>query len=207
MWKKLVAAAVVAAAYYHWANPAWIDLDSPLAHAVVFNADERVLDKHPVQKSISGGQLVFPFGDYRIHALASFEAKARVLSRKDYRSGREAELSPIDLALGWGPMSREDILQHFDIRQNGRFFFWEVEQYPIPHQQIVMHSANMHMIPANRMIEEQLRDIEAGDVIRFQGYLVSIDASDGWRWKSSLTRKDHGAGACEIVLVESISEV
>jgi hypothetical protein len=207
MWKKLAATALAAGVCYYWAFPGWIDLDSPLAHAVVFDADERILDKHPVQKSIEGGQLVFPFKDYRIQALASFEAKARVLSRKDYRRGRESDLSPIDLALGWGPMSREDIIRKIDISQNGRFYFWQVEEYPIPHNQIVTHSANMHLIPANRMIEQQLRDIDSGDMIRFRGYLVSIDASDGWRWKSSLTRKDSGAGACEIVLVEAIHEV
>jgi hypothetical protein len=33
--------------------------------------------------------------------LAGFSIDARVLSRRDYRSDREAELSPVDLALGW----------------------------------------------------------------------------------------------------------
>ena len=29
-------------------------------------------------------------------------------------------------------------------------------------------------------------------------------APDGWRWRSSLTREDTGAGACELVWVERI---
>ena len=39
--------------------------------------------------------------------LAGFSIDARVLSRREYRSDREAELAPIDLALGWGRM-RDD---------------------------------------------------------------------------------------------------
>jgi hypothetical protein len=30
-------------------------------------------------------------------------------------------------------------------------------------------------------------------------------APDGWRWRSSLTREDTGAGACELVWVERIA--
>ncbi|MDH4134437.1 MAG: hypothetical protein OEV31_06575 [Gammaproteobacteria bacterium] len=33
---------------------------------------------------------------------------------------------------------------------------------------------------------------------------VWIQASDGWQWRSSLTRTDSGNGACEVVLVKSM---
>ncbi|HRN63018.1 MAG TPA: hypothetical protein PLF73_11205, partial [Luteimonas sp.] len=33
--------------------------------------------------------------------LAGFSVSARVLGRKDYSTGREADFSPTDLALGW----------------------------------------------------------------------------------------------------------
>jgi hypothetical protein len=35
--------------------------------------------------------------------------------------------------------------------------------------------------------------------------LIEAQASDGWRWRSSLTREDTGNGACELVLVKSLS--
>ena len=49
------------------------------------------------------------------------------------------------------------------------------------------------------------RDVEAGDRVRIDGWLVQVNAPDGWRWRSSLTREDSGGGACEVVYVCSIT--
>jgi hypothetical protein len=127
-----------------------------------------------------------------------------VLSTEHYRHGREAELAPVDLALGWGPMAEDAVLEALDISQSGRFFFWRAEAFPIPRRDIETHSANMHMIPANPEIDRRLREVRAGDVIRLRGYLVRVEAADGWQWRSSLTRADTGAGACELVLLEAL---
>jgi hypothetical protein len=40
--------------------------------------------------------------------------------------------------------------------------------------------------------------------VRFKGYLVKVEAPDCWRWVSSLTRTNIGAGACELVWVEDL---
>jgi hypothetical protein len=63
----------------------------------------------------------------------------------------------------------------------------------------------MHLIPANREIDERIRDAGEGDEVSFKGYLVRINGENGWSWQSSLRRDDTGAGACEIVLVETFS--
>ena len=39
---------------------------------------------------------------------------------------------------------------------------------------------------------------------RLRGYLVRVEAADGWQWRSSLSRADTGAGACELVLLEAL---
>ena len=49
--------------------------------------------------------------------LADYSLTAKILSRKNYRSGREGELSPVDFALGWGNMSDEQIVSQFDVSQ------------------------------------------------------------------------------------------
>jgi hypothetical protein len=46
--------------------------------------------------------------------------------------------------------------------------------------------------------------VEAGKEVRFKGYLLTVQADDGWRWRSSMTRTDQGAGACEVVLVDAL---
>lgn len=127
-----------------------------------------------------------------------------MLSSKSYSVGREADLSPVDLALGWGPMSDETILNKVDISQSHRFYYWHVDEFPIPRREIETHSANMHMIPADDRIEKMLKSVRPGEVVKLSGYLVQVNASDGWHWKSSLTREDTGNGACEVVYVKEL---
>ena len=157
----------------------------------------------PVQSRISNPQK-FSYKGYQITPLAAFEIEARVLSTKRYYSGRQADLSPIDLALGWGPMSDESILKDIDVRQSNRFYFWKVKQFPIPRREIQNNSANMHIIPADKHVKERLKEIRKGHLVRFIGFLVRVDSQDNWHWKSSLTRKDTGNGACELIWVEEL---
>jgi len=143
-------------------------------------------------------------GAFQLTPLAIFSIRARVLATTDYYFGREAELSPIDLVLGWGRMSDENVLKDISITQGGRFYYWRVNTFPIPREEIQTHSANMHMIPADAGVRKALQSIRVGNVVRLHGYLVEAKAADGWRWKSSLTREDTGSGACELVLVQSV---
>jgi hypothetical protein len=142
---------------------------------------------------------------YQIVPLADFSIEARVLSTKHYNLGREADLAPVDLALGWGRMSDETVLARIDVSQSGRFYFWRTDDFPIPREEIETHSANMHMVPADKLIERQLEQVRPGQVVSIRGQLIEAQASDGWRWRSSLTRQDTGNGACELVLVKSLS--
>ncbi|MCP3669717.1 MAG: hypothetical protein GY814_04670 [Gammaproteobacteria bacterium] len=144
----------------------------------------------------------FNHGDYTITPMARFWIKAKVLSREEYTFDREADLSPVDLALGWGNMSDESVIEQIDISQSGRWYRWQTRNPPIPVREIETHSANMHLIPANDTVESKIEKVRTGDIIELTGKLVAIKASDGWRWKSSMTRKDTGASACEVIWVE-----
>ena len=62
----------------------------------------------------------------------------------------------------------------------------------------------MHMVPASREVERALKSVRPGQEVALSGYLIEARAPDGWRWRSSLTREDTGAGACELVWVERI---
>ena len=144
---------------------------------------------------------------YSITPLARFELKARVLGREDYRFDRGAELSPVDLALGWGPMSDDRVLQKLDISQGGRWYRWRTREMPVARSEIQHNSANMHLIPKNEDVADALDDVRTGHVIRLSGFLVEARAGDGWRWRSSLTREDSGARSCELIFVERFSIV
>lgn len=151
-----------------------------------------------------------PVRPFRLQAatltpLAGFRIDARVLSRRDYARGRESELSPTDLALGWGRMREDAVLDRLDISQSGRWYFYRWRDAPpLPPGEIVRSSANMHFIPADAIAARELADVREGDRVRVEGWLVEAVAPDGWRWRSSLTRDDSGEGACELVYVCSM---
>lgn len=192
-WKAwLLIALAVWAGWTWWGN-------RPVARAAgVLAPDE------PVQVDFDAPQPPIPFEGATLRPLARFSLEARVLSREDYRLDAEAALSPTDLAVGWGPMSDTTVLRDIDISQSGRFYYWQVKSFPIPRRDIETHSANMHMIPADALVARELKRVRAGDIVALDGFLVEAEKPGGWRWHSSMTRTDTGAGACEVVYVRSL---
>ena len=163
--------------------------------------------KQPPRQSKARNKAPFAYDNYIISPLADFEISARVLSRENYWMGRESDVSPVDFALGWGPMSDPEVLDTISIRQSNRWYYWQTPQYPIPRRDIETNSANMHMIPANDFIKDKLGDVDEGDHVMIKGQLVRVDAKDGWHWVSSLTRHDTGDQACELVYVTDLVEL
>jgi hypothetical protein len=188
-WLWLLAALLLVAIWQH--------TQRPIVHAPgVLVADV------PLQEPLDGSQATLQKTGVSIKPLAKFALSARVLSRADYRWDHGASLVPVDLALGWRRMSDSAVLDKVEISQSGRFYYWSVREFPIPEKEIIESSANMHLIPADRIVEHEIERARAGDVVSFDGYLVEADWPDGGRWVSSLTRSDSGPGACELVWVE-----
>ena len=155
-----------------------------------------------VQTGVASQAPVFTLEGAQARPLAGFSVAARVLSRERYRHDREADFAPLDLALGWGRMRDEAVISRLHISQSGRWYrYWWTGDAPLPPEEIARSSANMHMIPSGPSVAAALDRIAAGDQVRIDGWLVEVDAADGWRWRSSLTRDDTGNGACEVIYV------
>lgn len=146
-----------------------------------------------------GGRLIVP--------LAEFQVKARVLSRERYRFDPQSDLSPLDLALGWGVMSDQRMIDNVDIAQSSRFYVMAPKQCStaLPWPLLMRSSANMHMIPADDDIKERLLNVRVGSIVQLKGVLVGVQMGGRWVWVSSLSRTDTGNGACEIVWVKEFS--
>ncbi|MCK4994330.1 MAG: hypothetical protein KAS13_04695 [Candidatus Omnitrophica bacterium] len=54
-------------------------------------------------------------------------------------------------------MSDETVLKTIKIWQKNRGYWWRTREFPIPHREIEMHSANMHIIPADETVKEVLK--------------------------------------------------
>ncbi|MCR6686296.1 hypothetical protein [Pseudoxanthomonas sp.] len=160
----------------------------------------------PLQSEVPERMPPFAMPASTLVPLAGFSLEARVLSRRDYGHGREADWSPTDLALGWDGMARDEVLQRLDISQSGRWYHyrWQGDP-PLPPGEIARSSANMHMIPSSPAVAEALSRVEQGQRVRLDGWLVEVKADDGWHWRSSTRRTDTGGGACEVVYVCGIS--
>jgi hypothetical protein len=141
---------------------------------------------------------------YLIRPLATFSITARTLLTTRYRWGREAEISPIDLTLGWGPMSDSAILSKLSISRGNRSYHWKARELPLTYEDINNHAANMHLIPASSYVENKLLEVIPGNLVEIKGYLIQAAHPDGWSWTSSLSREDSGNGACEVVWVDNL---
>lgn len=206
----LIFVAVAAAAW-------WLAAPEPVASApagITLRATgcplpgRRAGDEGVLQSEPPGGMARFTVGDASAEPLAGFSVAARVLAREDYDDDREARYAPLDLALAWGRMRDDQVLSQLDISQSGRFYRyrWRGEP-PLPPDELVRSSANMHLIPADDTVRAALEGIDADDRVRIDGWLVQVRAQDGWQWRSSLTREDSGAGACELVYVCAVTRL
>jgi len=171
--------------------------------------NQSLAPKDPYQHLIRKG-VSFPFLKYRLLPIAEFKAKGLVLSIKDYRSDpneHRISLSPTDIALGWGPMANPAVLQNFRYYQdNRRFYYTNYQSYSEEAREIEadFHVANIHIIPSNANIAKALKNIQARDMVELQGELIAVYFKGQKVWESSLTRRDSGDGACEVLFLKKI---
>jgi hypothetical protein len=137
---------------------------------------------------------------------ATYTITARVLRKEIYRLDGGAALAPVDLGVGWGPLSDSALIDQLEFSQMGRFFYWTPRKadFPLPAATLISHLAQMHMIPATRAIETKLRQLRPGELVTASGYLVDVRGANGFSWNTSLSRTDTGEGACELFWVERL---
>jgi hypothetical protein len=163
-----------------------------------------LIPSEPQQTATSDSPLAF--GNFQLKPLAHFAIDARVLHRKVYRWDKQSSLVPVDLALGWGAMSDQSVLNQVSITQSMRFYWFEYKMPPpISKDEIISHSTNLHVIPATPEIAARCKSARIGALVHLSGDLVEATGPGIGTWRSSLSRTDTGNGACELVLVTEFS--
>ena len=143
--------------------------------------------------------------EFQLQPQARYRLEARVLAVERYRADAGAALAPVDFAVGWGPMSDSATLKHFRVTQGSRFYTLYPDEDAIDIATALRSSANMHLIPANRSVRDTLGRARPGSIATLSGLLVNVSRDDGFTWHTSLSREDSGAGACELMYVESVT--
>jgi hypothetical protein len=163
----------------------------------------------PLQAPLTAEELRAPSPFRHEQVIAAAQARyritARVLARERYYLGWQGDISPLDLALGWGAMSDPAVDEFISWGQGMRwyFFVWS-KSSPYDNEAIAQQSANVHIVPASKNVRRALLALDEDDLVRIDGYLINVQGPDGEQWASSLSRSDRGGTSCELLLATEL---
>lgn len=142
-----------------------------------------------------------------IEKLAEYKISAVVKGKRYYLFDVPSEVSPMDLILVWGKMDTEEMDKYINYSQSGRWYYFSYDCGScVDGDYLRKNSANVHIIPKNLEVLKKLIQVRKEDYITLKGYLVLVHFTEN-EWKSSLSRKDTGNGACEIMYVENVTVI
>ena len=188
-----------------------LGLGHPPAGAVFKNLDTDIDTSYdPLQASYKGETIIRKFGneEFSITPVAKYEISAMVGSMKIYDDD-EAGLMPIDLALVWGKLAEPEYDKNISYSQSDRWYYTKYKSGSnFDYNFVVAHSANTHIIPANDNISNAIKTIKNKEKVSLSGFLVNLARKDSEGKitfsKTSLTRRDTDAGACENLYVTKV---
>lgn len=138
----------------------------------------------PKIEPVSGTPQTFEWNDHVLTALARFSAHARVLSLDRY-GDRAAKVAPLDIALGWGPLSDSATLKIVDVAQTERGVLFRSYDPKMSDEEVGSFLVNLHVIAADPDIQKRLGELRSGNVVKLEGWLVEAVSGDGWRWRGT----------------------
>jgi len=171
--------------------------------------------QEPLQTPVSPPQVVrfSQYGyDYELEALYQYEINAMLVHKLNYRTfsiHNYDKIFPFDVCLIWGENLSKKIYRAktLSFSQDCRFC-WADWREPLSFGWGEI--SNNHLLVTDKRLERILASLVYGDQIKIRGRLVNVRArpSSGEgaeiSWRTSVSRTDGGAGACEVILVEDI---
>lgn len=147
---------------------------------------------------------------YVVYPVAEYEIAGLVVTRNDiggfsdiYHTSDSVDV--VDVCMIWGGNAREAVYRNFDFWSEP-FSCWYRPKRHIGGNAKFEEDAlsNTHVVAKDEKLAKRLNSIRLGDQVRLKGKLINYHpagASEQLR-RSSLTRKDTGNGACEVMYVE-----
>ena len=182
------------------------------------NEIDPALLAEPVQVAIPNPEPIrFTIDKYAYNLTPShfYEISGLIVSKKDYSwlsIYRRNKALPVDLCMIWGGNVASDSFKNGDVKfwQGMRFCNFQYGPGVAFNQQQLSYN---HLLIDNDYVNGIVKDFNVGDQIKITGKLVTVSAINvGERehdptyfgMKSSTTRTDTGAGACEVIYVEGV---
>jgi hypothetical protein len=141
---------------------------------------------------------------YTLNLKPDYQITARVLDTEKYYFDPQSDIMPIDVALAWGKLAKDEYIEQMSVSQGRRWYYWRTDTLFMPVKDISAHSSNHHLIASNDDIASKIASLDPNDIVVLKGVLVDVNMPNGGKIETSLSRKDTGAGACEVLFVNSI---
>lgn len=147
-------------------------------------------------------------GEFKLALLDRYEISGIVVARQSFSSGWSAKLAPVDLSLAWGEITMPEKAKYVKYKHRGRWYhYWIAADSPVSQIDVVEHSCNCHIIPANNNVMLAAKAVKRKAIVRLAGFLVNVDGkyegSDYW-WYTSRSRSDTGDASCEVFYVTCV---
>lgn len=113
------------------------------------------------------------------------EAEVRVIKRKRYFFDSFSRYSPVDAVVGWNQLSDERNLDYIFYTLDDRNYDVDLTRPPLELTTIYKESDLWHFIPSTASIEEQLKQLRDGHIIKLKGLLVNIEHDEGFNYQTS----------------------
>ncbi|HBQ60409.1 MAG TPA: hypothetical protein DD671_12515 [Balneolaceae bacterium] len=118
------------------------------------------------------------------------EAEVRILNKERYYFDAFSGYSPSDVIVGWNKMSDERNISYIFFTLSGRSFESRYTKAPIDDKIIRAESDLWHLIPSTSAIDDKIKQLRNGHIIRIKGLLVDMNNDSGFNIKTSTTLSD-----------------
>ncbi|MEX0724300.1 MAG: hypothetical protein WD053_10500 [Gracilimonas sp.] len=102
------------------------------------------------------------------------KSEVRVIKRKRYFFDSFSKYSPVDAVVGWNELSDSRNLDYTFFTLGDRSFDLNLTRPPLPVPKIYGETDLWHLIPSTSEIENQIKSLRDGQIIKVEGLLVDI---------------------------------
>lgn len=171
----------------------------------------------PIQIQTTGGTVKNVDGtDVEITYLAEYSISGRIVDVQGYGGYALGDkLSTRDFGISWGFLANPENNNKMKWNSVGnRFLMWSTDDVEWlrsvgGEKKLNDYFSNNHIISSDKDVEKLIRSVKAGEYVKLDGYLVETyartDNGGYFTWGTSLSRKDRGDGACELLYVTNVT--